>query len=44
LYTIYKIIFHTCSSERPTCPIGGWENTAEGIALLGKKKEVRISA
>jgi hypothetical protein len=23
----------TCSSVRPTCPIGGWEKTAEGTVL-----------
>lgn len=29
----------TCSSVRPTCPIGGWENTADGTALLKKEKK-----
>jgi len=32
----------TCSSVRPTCPIGGWENTAEGTAL-DKEESNRIS-
>jgi hypothetical protein len=28
----------TCSSVRPTCPMGGWEKTAAGTAL--SKEEV----
>ena len=32
----------TCSSVSPTCPIGGWENTADGIALLKREKESKI--
>jgi len=32
----------TCSSVRPTCPIGGWENTAEGT-VLDKEESNRIS-
>lgn len=31
----------TCSSVRPTCPIGGWENTAEGTALNKGKKIIQ---
>lgn len=30
-------ICNTCSSEIPTCPIGGWENTADGTALIKKQ-------